>query len=269
LARRASFLHEDVKTADFYFLVDAGGFSRGSDPNSLLLNEYLAKGMTWLNYSAINLGYREWGTKATFLKKIELTHQATFLCANVYLKDSGKSVFAPYVIKEFRSEARDRSLPFKKLKVAVIGLTDNLMSQLFVNKPGEPVLEYRDPVEVAKELMPQIREKADLVVLLYYGKFQKMQSVLAEVPGFDVAVLGGETYMLQQQSKSDLKTIMVSSQSMGKYVGVLHLKLDKKKNIVSSSIKQVPLDENIKDDPKFQQLVHEFEEQSQKPPANR
>ena len=258
-------MQEDIKSSDFHILVDAGGVSRGSDPQSLLLLQYLVKGLGWLNYSAINLGYREWSTKPTFLKKLELEQQAPFLCANVYLKDSGKTVFPPFLLREIKTERSAKRLPFKKLPVAVLGLTDNLMAQLFVNRPGEPVLEYRDPLEVAKVLVPQIREEADLVILLYYGKFQKLQTILTEVPGIDVAVLGGESYMLNQQGSANFRTIAVTSQSMGKYVGILHLKMDKKKNIISSSVKQVPLDEHIQDAPQFQQLVEEYEAELKKP----
>ena len=258
-------MKSDLNTCDFSILVDAGGFSRGSDPFSQLQNHYLLKGMSWLNYSALNLGYREWNNKISVLKRMEQEIKLDLLCANVSYKDSTKSPFQPFVIKELHPSGGRSKLPFKKLTVALVGLTDNLLAQLFVNRPGEAELLYRDPVEVAKEIMPGIKGKADVTILLYYGKFQKMKDVIAAVPGFNVAVLGGESYLVSNQTSSNDPVITVTTPSMGKYVGILTLEINKKKQVVDSSTKQVPLKEDMEEDSRFIDLVAEFEKESQKP----
>lgn len=255
----------DIPSSDFTLIVDAGGFSRGSDPLSLIYNKYLARGMSWLNFAAVNLGYREWGTKPSFLKNLADSSKLEFLCANVFDKATGKPFFAPYIHKELHAANPQAKIPFKKLNVAIVGLTDQEFSQLFVNRPNEPELLYRPPLEVAKELMPAIVGKNEVVILLYYGKFAKMQEILDQVPGFDVAVLGGESYNLSSKTEADSKVIRVSTPSMGKYVGVLSLTLDKKKNIISSSARQVPLKEGMEEESRFLDLVKAFEVESQNP----
>lgn len=224
--------------------------------------------MSWLDIAAYNLGYRELNNKPSFMKKLEIENKIDFLSANILLKGSDKTIFKPYVIKELIANDKAKKLSFKKIKIGIVGLCDNNLGQIILNHDGEPAVEYRDPVEAAKNLLPELKKKTDIVILLYYGKYDKLKMVLTQVPGFDVAVLGGETYLAGRNQKEDETSITVTSQAMGKYVGILYLNLDKKKKIKGFSTKQVPLDENIKDDPKFTQLVKDFDGASQKPGSN-
>ena len=218
-----------------------------------------------MGVSTLNLGYREWGIQPTVLKTLEQEFKIDFLCANIGLKDAEKTLFKPYVIKEIQANSRQRKLPFKKLTIAMVGLTDNQLAQPFVNHQGEPELEYRDPIEAAKEIMPKIAKKADLVILLYYGKFQNLKTLLTAVPGFDVAIMGGENYLVSTQSSPTETIPIASTPSMGKYAGILTLQLDKQRRIVNSSGRQVPLKEDMAEDVRFNDLSAEFEKESKKP----
>jgi len=217
-----------------------------------------------LQYSALNLGYREWGNKPATLRELAQEFHLAFLCGNVAYKDSSKTVFAPYLIRELEARPGAHKPAFKKITVAIVGLTDNQLAQLFVNRPGEPELVYRDPVEAAREIMPWVRQKADLVILLYYGKHEKMKSVLQGVPGFNIVVMGGENYLVASQNGQNEPLPIVSTPSMGKYVGILTLQLDKKRKIIGSSSRQVPLKEDMTEDSRFKDLVSEYEKASQK-----
>ncbi|HNY92645.1 MAG TPA: hypothetical protein PKJ13_02700 [bacterium] len=218
--------------------------------------------MSWLDYAALNLGYREWGNPVAVLQALDKEFNLPFLCANVLYKDSATTPFKPYAIRELEATPGRSKMPFKKLTIAMVGLTDNLLAQLFVNRPGEPELLYRDPVEAAGELMPELRGKADLVILLYYGKYQKLTALLEAVPGFDVAVFGGEHYLVASQKSPNNPVRIVSTPSMGKYAGVLTLQLDKKRKIVSSSDRQVPLKEDMNEVARFNELAAEYEKEA-------
>ncbi len=218
--------------------------------------------MSWLDYTALNLGYREWGNPATVLQGLEKEFNLPFICANVSYKDSVAAPFKPYVVREIEARPGRGKLPYNKLAIAMVGLTDNLLAQLFVNRPGEQELLYRDPVEAAKAIMPDLRKKSDLVILLYYGKYQKLTALLEAVPGFDVAVFGGEHYLVASQKNPNNPVRIVSTPSMGKYAGVLTLQLDKKRKIVSSSDRQVPLKEDMNEVARFNELAAEYEKEA-------
>jgi 5'-nucleotidase / UDP-sugar diphosphatase len=256
---------KELTNSDFHLLVDAGGFSKGSDDFSQTQNEYLIKALTWLDYSAINMGYKEFQLKPSFVRSLEQKLKAPFISANVVMTGGDKTFAQPYVIKELElAGAADRKPLFKKVRVAIFGLCDNKMSPLFISRAGEPTLEYRDPIAVGKALLPALRKKADVVILLYYGKYDEMQNVLQAVDGIDVAVMGGEYYMLNNSSVRK-KVIAVTTPLQGKYVGVLTLQLDKNRHIIGSVNKQIPLNEDIAEDAKFAQLVKEFEQVNTSP----
>lgn len=265
MARRATILAKEWTNSDFRLLVDAGGFSRGSDDFSQLQNEYLVKAMTWLDYSAINLGYKEFQLKPSFIKNLEQKLKPPFVSANVVMAGGDKPFAQPYVIRELELAGNGERKPlYKKLKVAILGLCDNKMSPLFISRAGEPTLEYRDPVAVGQTIVPMLRKKADLVILLYYGKFEEMNKTLQAIDGIDVAVLGGEYYMLSNAAGKK-SYIAVTTPLQGKYVGVLTLQLDKNKRVIGSTNKQIPLDEDIVEDARFAQLVKEFEQANSSP----
>jgi 5'-nucleotidase / UDP-sugar diphosphatase len=253
---------KELTNSDFHLLVDAGGFSRGSDDFSQTQNEYLVKALTWLDYSAINLGYKEFQLKPSFIRSLEQKLKPPFISANVIMAGGDKTFTQPYVIKELEiAGTAERKPLFKKVRVAILGLCDNKMAPLFITRAGEPTLEYRDPIQVGKALVPMLRKKADMVILLYYGKHDEMQKVLQALDGIDVAVLGGEYYMLSSSSDKK-KFIAVTTPLQGKYVGVLTLQLDKNKHIVGSTNKQIPLSEDIAEEARFAQLVKEFDQVS-------
>ncbi len=255
-------MNKEWSQADFNLVVDAGGFSRGTDDHSAIQNEYLLKAMTWLKYDAINLGYKEYQLKPSFVRKMEQSLNPPFVSANVKLAGSDKPFVRPYLLKELEAQQSERPLAFKKLKVAVFGLADNKMAQLFITRPGEPQLTYVEPLQVAAELVPILRKKADVVVMLYYGRNAEMNQVLNAVPGIDVAVLGGEYYLINSSSEQRNNKPSVSTPLQGKYVGILTLQLNKNKTITGSTTRQISLDEQIAEDAKFLELLNEFDKAS-------
>ncbi len=218
-----------------------------------------------LGYSAINLGYRELNTPPSVLRGIEIKHQMHFLNANILFKETEKPFFQPYVIKEITMDNKKAKVPFKKLKIGIIGLCDNLLAQIHLTRAGEPELLYQDPQEAASKYVGDLRKKVDLIVLLYYGKYDKMKEIVSKVAGIDVVVMGGDIYRIGHDEKDNEKVIIVGAQSMGKYVNILQLALDAKKQIKSNVTKQVPLSEDIPDDPQLANLVKQHDEEVQKP----
>jgi len=208
-----------------------------------------------LGYNAINLSYKDFFLGGVLLKEIEKKQRMQFLSANTFYED-GKAFATPYVVKELKPSGNAR-LPFKKLRVGILGLEDE-RDQLLRRKADEPQLKSTNPVKAAQKFVPLLRKKADLVILLYSGKFKNLEAILNNVKGIDVAVMGGEYYSVRRFGKGEF--LVVSSPSLGKYCNYLSLTLDRDKNIIAHRESSVALDENIKEDPAFVKLVKEFEE---------
>lgn len=256
VARRATVYTQETVHTDFVLMVDAGGFSRGSDRSSQLQNDYLIKALNLMKYNAVNAGYKELMFKTDEIRK--MGQQLELLSANVFLTGASKSFLKPFLIQEIVARSTTAKPLFKKVKVAVIGLSDEKLSPGLQMRSDEQKLAYRDPVLTAQQLVPELRRKADIVILLYYGKYDEMKRVLQAMPGIDVAVLGGEYYMVKDDS-SNQKPITVASTAQGKYASILSLQLDKNKRITGSSRKQIALGPEIADDERMARLLDDFE----------
>jgi len=213
--------------------------------------------MTWLGYSAINLAVRDFNSGGKFVSHLQETYQPKFVSTNIFYKDSDKRFSQPYVLKELEAKEKSKKIAFRKLKVGIIGLCDE-RATLFSNRLEESALESKAPLQVAKDWVPEVRKKVDLLVLLFSGTVDNLQAIIDQVPGIDVAILGGEAY-ISNQIRGRQNTVIVTTPSMGKYAGVLTLELDSSKKIVSSKKDQFPLDEQIPDDPRFAELAKEYD----------
>ncbi len=218
-----------------------------------------------LGYDAINLSFKDFYKGGDFLKALEKKYNFNFLSGNIYY-ENGKAFALPFIIKTLTAKGSGKP-PFKKLKVAVIGLGDE-REKLLPRKSDEVKLKSTDPVAAAKKIVPKVRGKVDLVILAYSGKYKSVEKILSEVKGIDVVVMGGEYYSARRYTGGD--AVVVSTPSLGKHFGRLALTLNGDKKIISHDKKSIPMDETVREDEKFVNLVKDFEkarrEQAKKKP---
>lgn len=215
-----------------------------------------------LGYSAFNIAIRDLSSGSQFLTDLRPKYHPEFLSANIFYKGSEKHYFRPFVIKEIYARGSDRKLAYKKISIGLIGLCDE-SSTLIPRSGEESVLESKSPLAVAKALVPEVRKKSDLVVILFSGRMPALQEILEQVTGIDVVILGNSGF-LSTQIQGRQNTVIVTTPTMGKYAGTLILELDNAKKIVSSQKLQHALSEDIKDDPTLSSVVKECEAASDK-----
>lgn len=219
-----------------------GDVNTGTAESSLLKAEVDFKAMNLLGIDAMVLGNHEFDNPLSVLRKQASWANFPFLSANIFDKKTGQRAFQSYAIFEQAG-----------LKVAVFGLTT--MDTLKTVKPGHVrSLEFRDPIAVARKLVPDLRKKADIVIALTHlghypdenhGSNSPGDVTLArQVPGIDI-VIGGHTQtavcMLDHNQinhhfqpgdpcKPDIQngTIIVQANEWGKYLGELHIHFDRR-----------------------------------------
>lgn len=217
--------------------------------------DYLARGLDRLGYSAVNLGVRDFSSGAEYLEKLSKKSKFDFISANAFYKVSGERFTRPYRIFKLKAESQNSALPFKRIRIGVIGLCDEVQN-VYSHSEGGAAVETRDPVAIAPGLVNELRSKADLVILLYHGRYNTLETLLLGCPGIDVAVMGKEYYMAGRSSLENV--ILVSSPSLGKYLGILDLELNADKKIVGHDNVKLALDENIEDDAEMVKLIQDF-----------
>ncbi|HPG37802.1 MAG TPA: hypothetical protein PLP19_07655 [bacterium] len=261
MARRATFINDHIDSTDFAMFIDAGGFARGGGDIGKLYTNYLLRGMADLGYTVFNLSYRDFITGGNILKDLSNKHNVEFIASNTFYKDNGKPFTEPYLVKTIKPHSSGKSLPVDKIRVGIVGMCDEY-GLLFSKQIKEPMLEAKPPLDFAEKLIAQVRKKADIVVLLYNGNYAKLKPILETVKGIDVTIMGGQYYMVTPNDH--FESIIVSTPSMGKYGGLLTLQLDNKKKIVSHRNENIPLKEDMQDDPAMLKLIKEFEEAEKK-----
>lgn len=179
IARRATLVREIRRIEKHVFLFDAGDCMDGTPFST----EFLARA----DYDAMNkVGY-DYGvpgnhdfnmTAAQFRDLMKLV-KFPWLLANVYEKEGDKTPLPPYRIARWDG-----------LKVAIFGLT-TYSTRTY--KAAAEAYRMRDPVDVARELVPELRKQADLVVMVGHTGLDVDRRIARTVPGIDV-IIGGHSH---------------------------------------------------------------------------
>jgi 2',3'-cyclic-nucleotide 2'-phosphodiesterase (5'-nucleotidase family) len=127
------------------------------------------------------------------------------LSANVVLKESGELLAQPYAIWTFGGH-----------RVAVIGVT---------GAADLPDVEILDPLEATKAAVDQLRDQADILILLSHAGLSVNRQIAEQVPEIDLIVSGGGQESTDSPERVDMGPAIVhadvsSPAHAGRRVGV-------------------------------------------------
>lgn len=210
-----------------------------------------------LGYDAVNLATKDFSSGGELLQNMRKKHSVPFVSSNVFYQDSKKQFTENSIIKKLSAHAKKAQPPFEKLTVGIFGLCDEKESLLHRNLP-ELALISQEPIEAAKKAADELRQ-ADLIILLFNGRYATLEGIVAQVPNIDIVIVGGEYYKVMPTTSG--KPVMVSTPSLGKYFGQVTITLNAKKQIIGNETERIPLDEKIADDPQLAKLVADFEKE--------
>ncbi len=227
-------------------LLSAGGINIGTPESDLLNAEPDFKLMTMLGYDAMTLGLSEFHTSREVLMQQREWAGFPFLSANIVRTETGEPFVDPYIIKAFDG-----------VKVAIFGLTTEIAPELSHSIYEGGWLSSKSVIEVAKALVPKLREQADLVIALTHitldAKEQRATGdiQLAEaVPEIDV-IVGGLSRAVLEEPEVVGKTLIVQAGNYGRYVGRLDLTIDNETDtIMDYTYKLIPV--NLKQRVEYQ-----------------
>ncbi|WP_377887895.1 bifunctional metallophosphatase/5'-nucleotidase [Alkalihalobacillus sp. R86527] len=197
---------------DRYLLVDLGDHADKVHPitegtsgkgNVHLLNK--------LNYDYATIGNNE---GITFSKEEldELYTDAEFqvIVSNLFHPDGSRPTWAtPYVIDE-----RDG------FKIGLIGIT--IPYEQFYSLLGWSI---QSPWEMLQEVVDEVREKADVVVLMSHMGLGNDERIAKDIEGIDV-IIGSHTHHVLKHGMNVNGTLITQAGKNGNYVGEVVLKYD-------------------------------------------
>ncbi len=124
----------------------------------------------------------------------------------------------------------------------------------------DPGLETRDPVTVLRELVPRLREKVDTVVLLGHLGETLTDTVIREVKGIDINVMG-HTFRTQKTERIFEDTVYLAAPHEGRYIGRADMFIDDSDGkVMAVDVELTSLDESVEDEPGMAKRVDEYKQ---------
>ena len=240
LARRARVLREIRGEVGEVLLLDSGDVL--SHLKRLEKDDVVLEIYGRLKYDAVAIGDQEFANGRAFFAERALTSGLPWVSACLKDAKAGKRVAPPYILKTLSG-----------VRVAVIGLIGPDAFE-YMN-PGEiEGISVADPVKKMQSYMPELRNQADLVVVLSHLGDEGDVALAECMPGIDV-IVGGHTQVLFWEPLKVGETFIVQAGPDGEYVGRLDLKVDSKGRIVGYENQIIALDSHVPDDPEIARMV--------------
>ena len=178
-ARRATLVRQLQKGFGTKWLVDTGDFHDGTAFSIEYGGEADVAAMNAIGYTIATHGNHEFNNpRARWQKLIEMA-RFPVVCANVVDANTKEPLMKPYEI-----------LRVEGARIAVLGLVTESTRGYPATREG---IEILDVIDTARRLVPQLRQQADLVILLSHLGYQLDVQLAREVPGIDV-IVGGHSH---------------------------------------------------------------------------
>lgn len=208
-------------------LLDSGNVSDRPTPEGDEKTRGLVEGMNRLGYRAANVGERDLVAGYDAFQERVRGAKFPFVSANIVRKDTGEPVFPPYEILEVERAGG------KPVRVGVIGVAR--YNPIFLKAgPEGTSLVVRKPEEAIGEIIGQVRERADVVVLLAALHKDDARAIAAAVPGIDV-VIGSYGGIYTTRDEREGGTLLVYAGNQGKRIGETRLYLDDDRGVRSTT----------------------------------
>ena len=222
--------------------VSGGGWAMGGSAESQKAQSlFLMDAMGALQYTAVNVAPADlsWGPEV--LRQSALKNKIDLVSSNLKTKSDGKYVFNPYVIRNV-----------KGIRVAFLGVMqeDEAMAPF---GPGGDDLQVGEPKASIAALLPEVRAKAEVVVVFTHLGQRKTQQLVDEVKGINVAISGLDGFVNHKPTEVGTDstggvTYVLEAGERGKYVGAFTMVVSETGKILRQTNEVHSLDKNVKDD---------------------
>jgi 5'-nucleotidase/UDP-sugar diphosphatase len=215
VAKRAIFFQEKRRHQKMVWLaLDAGDAIAGT-PLSNVFQGYLdIEAMNRLKYDAMVLGVHEFDYGVDVLRQRMAEAKFPMLAANVIDSSTGMPFASPYVI-----------LNRNGIRIAILGLTTGELAERVAPENFQG-LTVKDPIETARDLIPQLQPQADVIIALTHLGVNEDIKLASQFQQIDV-IVGGMSHSELQVPMRVVRTLIVHDAMYGYDVGQLKLSFER------------------------------------------
>jgi hypothetical protein len=221
--------------------------------------------MGYFGYDAIAVGEKDLSYGLAALVEDRDKFGLNLTCANLYYKpDSEESSrsskqerpFPPYLIVEREG-----------VKFGFVGLLSPATKMSRRQAQTEDEVEsltytVANPVPIAMELIPKVKKKCNILVLLAHMERNELEQFLPDLPEVDVAILGHSARSVRNEEPFLFGTVPVyMAAHQGQNIGRLKITVDADGKIADTNNKIYFLDASYSDEPVVAEMVGVFEEE--------
>jgi len=179
--------------------------------------------MRLIGYDAVTIGEAELRRGVDYIKDAAARGGLAVVSANLYSAgESRVRPFAPYVLKKVG-----------KTRYGIIGVLGkeergaNFSQYVWLDPQmmEKEKLVVTDPIVAIKEVLPEVRKRSDVVVVLAHTGIERAKEIATLIPGVDVVVSGHGPNSLAEPEKPGAVIVMCGQRS--DKVGTLRLVSDK------------------------------------------
>jgi 2',3'-cyclic-nucleotide 2'-phosphodiesterase (5'-nucleotidase family) len=244
-ARRATRIKQEREKYEHTLLLDVGDALEYDYALSRLKARSVFEGMNLMRYDAMNVAEREIRYASEFIDSLRDDANFPLISANVILGD--ELYGEPYTI-----------LQVGNLDVGILGLMYTLPDRAHLRTT---LFDIEDPFEKAKQMIPELRSKCDILIVLAHMTDKERWDLLDRTSGIDVLIQGKRPRGLDQPIEvQGSKTLIVASGTRGEKLGILRLELSPEKEIINYTGELVALSDEIPSDSTLQAVVDTYQQ---------
>ncbi len=199
------FIKEERAKDKDLLLLDTGDLFHGTNEANIEKGKGVVEVVKQMGYTAMVPGNHDFNFGVDRLIEIKSQLNFPIISSNIYKNNS--LVFEDYLIVEKDGK-----------KIGLFGLTTPFALK-FTNSKDNGGLTIEDPVKEAKRVLKELREKADVVVLLSHLGDDEDKKLVEEVDGIDL-VLCGHFHKLYSSSEKVKNTFIVSAGAWTTHAGI-------------------------------------------------
>jgi len=200
-----------------------------------------------MGYDALNLGVPELSLGKEFLEFTRSRVSFPYIASNLLYRGGRPLWIREYAIKEVGG-----------VKVAILGVLDPDDFKETPKRDDVTGFEVIPPESALERLLPEVRGKADLVILLSQLGEIKNRELVEAVRGIDVVIFKQRSYLLQPPEKN---VIFLETRTRGMTMGLLTITLDDKGERSVSDRRYVSLDPSVPDNGEILGLVQNYKKE--------
>ncbi len=241
-AKIATLVKEWEQENKNFLLMDAGDTFQGTIYTNQFKGESILPILNSLGYGAMAAGNHEFDYGYEQLLKLRDQLKYPMISANVFQAD-GSNLLVPTFTTEVGGET-----------FAFIGFVAE-ETPIVTHPNNVKGLTFKDPVDIAKQLVPEMKKEADHVIVVSHIGVEKDREIAKNVAGIDL-IIGGHSHTPLRTPEVVNGTYIVQDWEYGKSLGRVDLYYYNKE-LVGFSGGLVEYDEKVKADAEIEKLVQE------------